>query len=149
MDWITTISTKIKEAMKAKDKVALEALRGVKKELLEAQTAKGSNGEVSEEQGLKILTKLVKQRTESAKIFTDQNRPELAEAELAEAKVIAQFLPEKLSAEEIEIAVKAIIEELGASSMKDMGKVMGIASKKLAGKADGGDISTIVRKLLN
>lgn len=148
MDWIKTINDKIKEAMKAKDKVVLEALRGVKKEFLEAQTAKGSDGTISDDQGLKILTKLVKQRNDSAKIFQDQGRPELAEAELAEAKVIAQFLPEKMTDEELEAAVKAIIEEVGASSMKEMGKVMGIASKKLAGKADGSAISAIVKKAL-
>ncbi len=148
MDWLKEVSEKIKEAMKAKDKVALEALRGLKKELLEASTAKGASDEITNEQGLAIVTKMVKQRNESARIFKEQNRDEMAEAELAEVEVISLFLPEQLSAEEIEAEVKAIIAEVGATSMKEMGKVMGIASKKMAGKADGKEISATVKALL-
>ncbi len=148
MDWLKEISDKIKEAMKAKDKVALEALRGVKKELLEAKTAKGANDELTDEQGLAVVTKMVKQRNESARIFKEQGREDMAETELAEAKVISQFLPEQLSPEELEAEIKAIITETGASSMKDMGKVMGIATKKMAGQADGKDISAKVKELL-
>ncbi len=148
MDWLVEISNGIKDAMKSKDKVALEALRGVKKELLEAKSAKGNEGEITEEAGLAILSKLVKQRNDSAALYTEQEREDLAEAELAEAAVISKYLPEKLSDEELEAEVKAIIAEVGATSMKEMGKVMGIASKKLAGKADGKDISTKVRGLL-
>ncbi len=148
MDWLKEISDKIKEAMKAKDKVALEALRGVKKELLEAKTAKGANDELTDEQGLAVVTKMVKQRNESARIFKEQGREDMAETELAEAQVISQFLPEQLSPEELEAEIKAIIAETGASSMKDMGKVMGIATKKMAGQADGKDISAKVKELL-
>ncbi len=135
--------------MKAKNKVTLEALRGVKKELLEAKTSKGANGELTDEQGLQILVKLVKQRKESATIFTQQGRDDLATKELEEAKAIEQFLPEKLSEEDVKEIIKNIIDESGAQSMKDMGKVMGLASKKLAGQADGKLISSIVRSVLN
>lgn len=143
------ISEDIKKAMIAKDKVALEALRGVKKEFLEAKTAKGSNGDLTDEAALKILQKMVKQRKESAQIFTEQNRPELAENELAEASVIEKYLPAKLSDAELEAEIKAIIAEVGAKTAQEMGKVMGVATKKLAGKADGKDISAKVKSLLN
>lgn len=142
------ISEDIKKAMIAKDKVALEALRGVKKEFLEAKTAKGSNGDLTDDAALKILQKMVKQRKESAQIFTEQNRPELAENELAEASVIEKYLPAKLSDAELEAEIKAIIAEVGAKTPQEMGKVMGVATKKLAGKADGKDISAKVKSLL-
>ncbi len=143
------ISEDIKKAMIAKDKVALEALRGVKKEFLEAKTAKGASGELADDAALKILQKMVKQRKESAQIFTEQNRPELAENELAEAAVIEKYLPAKLSDAELEAEIKAIIAEVGAKSAQEMGKVMGVATKKLAGKADGKEISAKVKALLN
>jgi len=142
------ISEDIKQAMLAKDKVRLEALRGVKKELLEAKTAKGSDGNLTEEQGVKILQKMVKQRKDSADIFKQQGRPELAENELAEVAVIEQYLPAQMSDEELTAAVKEIIAEVGATSAKEMGKVMGIASKKLAGKVEGRLISEKVKSLL-
>ncbi|NPA37708.1 MAG: GatB/YqeY domain-containing protein [Chlorobi bacterium] len=149
MDFIDKISEDIKTAMKAKDKVALESLRAIKKELLEARSAKGSSGEVSESDAIKIMQKMVKQRLDVAAIYIQQGRPELAEKEEAEAKIISRYLPEPMSAEELEKAVKEVIDEVGATSMKEMGKVMGIASKKLAGKADGKEISAVVRKLLS
>jgi len=143
------ISEDIKKAMIAKDKVALEALRGVKKEFLEAKTAKGASGDFADDAALKILQKMVKQRKESAQIFTEQNRPELAENELVEAAVIEKYLPAKLSDAELEAEIKAIIAEVGAKTAQEMGKVMGVATKKLAGKADGKDISAKVKALLN
>ncbi len=143
------ISEDIKKAMIAKDKVALEALRGVKKEFLEAKTAKGASGELADDAALKILQKMVKQRKESAQIFTEQNRPKLAENELAEAAVIEKYLPAKLSDAELEAEIKAIIAEVGAKSAQEMGKVMGVATKKLAGKADGKEISAKVKALLS
>ena len=148
MDFIDKISEEIKTAMKARDKIALETLRAIKKELLELKTAKGSTGEVTEEAANKIMQKMVKQRHDVAVIYEQQGRPELAEKEHAEIEVINRFLPKPLSMEEIETAVKEVIDEVGATSMKDMGKVMGLASKKLAGKADGKVISNIVRSLL-
>ncbi len=145
---IDLISEEIKKAMLAREKVRLEALRGIKKEFLEAKTAKGANGELSDDTAMKILVKMVKQRKESAQIYTDNNRPELAENELAEAAVIEEFLPKQLTAEELEAEVKAIIAEVGASGPQDMGKVMGVASKRLAGKAEGKAISACVKSLL-
>lgn len=142
------ISEDIKKAMLARDKVKLEALRGVKKEFIEAKTAKNADGELSDDTALKILQKMVKQRKESAAIFTEQNRPELAENELAEASVIEAYLPKQMSDEELTAALKDIIAEVGATSAKEMGKVMGVASKKLAGKADGRVISEKVKALL-
>lgn len=142
------ISEDIKQAMLAKDKVRLEALRGVKKEFLEAKSAKGSDGELSDEQAVKIIQKMVKQRKDSADIFTQQNRPDLAEGELAELAVIEKYLPKQMSDEELTAEVKAIIAEVGATSAKEMGKVMGVASKKLAGRADGKAISEKVKSLL-
>lgn len=135
--------------MLAKDKVRLEALRGVKKEFLEAKTAKGASDELSEEVMTSILQKMVKQRKDSAEIYTTQSRADLAEDEIAQLKVIQEFLPAQLSAEELESAIKSIIAETGAESMKDMGKVMGVATKQLAGKAEGRAISEMVRKLLS
>lgn len=142
------VSDDIKKAMLAKDKVRLEALRGIKKEFLEAKTAKGANDELTDEAAVKIIQKMVKQRKDSAAIFVEQNRPELAENELAEAAVLAEYLPVQMSDEELTAAVKAIIAEVGATSAKEMGKVMGVASKKLAGKAEGKAISEKVKSLL-
>ncbi len=148
MNLFDQISADIKAAMLAKDKLKLEALRGVKKEFIEAKTAKGADGELSDDVANKILQKMVKQRKESAEIYTTQNRPDLAEKEVAEAAVIEVYLPKQMSAEELEVALKAIIAEVGATSAKEMGKVMGVASKQLAGKADGKMISETVKKLL-
>lgn len=143
------VMTAMKAAMKAKDQTALTALRAVKSAILLAQTENGASGELSEEQELKLLQKLVKQRKDSAVIFEEQDRKDLAEPELAEAEVIAQFLPEALTEEEIEKVVIATIQNIGASGMKDMGKVMGMVSKELAGQADGKTISTIVKNKLS
>lgn len=148
MDLFDKISEDIKKAMLARDKVRLEALRGAKKEFLEAKTAKGANGELPDDKATSIIVKMVKQRKESAKIYTENNRPELAEAELAEAAVLEEYLPKQLSDEELTAELKAIIAEVGATSMKEMGKVMGVASKRLAGKAEGRAINAKVKELL-
>lgn len=148
MDLFTQVSEDIKKAMLAREKVRLEALRGAKKEFLEAKTAKGANGELSDDKAISILVKMVKQRKESAKIYTDNNRPELAEGELAEAAVLEEYLPKQLSVAELEAELKAIIAETGASSLKEMGKVMGVASKRLAGRAEGRAINAKVKELL-
>lgn len=148
MNLFDTVSADIKAAMLARDKVRLEALRGVKKEFLEAKTAKGGDGELADDTAMKILVKMVKQRKESAAIYVEQNRPELAEEELAQAAVIESYLPKQMSEEELTAALKAIIEKVGATSAKDMSKVMGTATKELAGKADGKAISAKVRELL-
>lgn len=148
MSLFDKISADIKAAMLARDKVRLEALRGIKKEFLEAKTAKGSDGELQDDAATKILVRMVKQRKESAEIFSQNNRAELAEEELAQARVIEEYLPKQLSEEELTAALKAIIEKVGASSAKDMGKVMGTATKELAGKAEGKAISAKVRELL-
>ncbi len=140
--------TAMKTAMKEKDQTALAALRAVKSELLLAQTS-GTQDTLTEEDEIKILSKLVKQRKDSATIFTEQNRLDLAEPELAQAAIISQFLPEQLSEEAIAKEVDAIIANTGASGMKDMGKVMGLASSALAGKADGKTISMIVKARLS
>ena len=142
------VSGDIKTAMIARDKVTLEALRGIKKEFIEAKTAKGGDGTMSDEVGVKILQKMIKQRKESAQIYTEQNRPELAENELAEAAVIEKYLPTQMSDTELEAAVAAIIAQVGATGPQDMGKVMGAANKELAGKADGRTISEVVKQLL-
>lgn len=142
------ISNDIKEAMKARDKVRLEALRNIKKVFIEAKTAPGANDTLEDAQALKILQKLAKQGHDSADLYTSQNRPDLAEEEMAQVNVIESYLPKQMSEEEIEAVVKEIIAQTGALSMKEMGKVMGIASKQLAGKADGKKISEIVKKLL-
>ncbi|WP_139855433.1 GatB/YqeY domain-containing protein [Aequorivita sinensis] len=139
----------MKAAMKSKDTQSLEALRSVKSALLLAQTETGSKQEISEEEGIKILQKQVKQRKDSAAIYKEQGREDLAEPELLQAKVIEQFLPKQLSVEEVSKIVDEIITETGASSMADMGKVMGIASGKLAGKADGKTISIVVKSRLS
>lgn len=148
MSFIEKITEDIKSAMKAHDHTRLEAVRGIKKELLEAMTAKGSNGELTDADVFKILQKMVKQRRESAQIYIEQNRADLAETETAQADIIAAYLPATMTEEELEAAVKAIIAKVGASSPKDMGKVMGTASKELAGKAEGKAISDCVKKLL-
>ena len=138
----------MKTAMKDKDQTALAALRAIKSEILLAQTS-GSDAAMTEADEIKILSKLVKQRKDSAAIYTEQNRPDLAEPELAQAEVISKFLPEQLSEEEIAKTVDAIISQTGASGMKDMGKVMGLATGQLAGKADGKTISKIVKQKLS
>ena len=142
------VMDKMKEAMKAKDTVALQALRAVKSAFLLAKTATGVQAEITPDQELKIIQKQVKQRKDSAAIFITQNRQDLADPELAEIAVLEQFLPAALSEEEIEKVVASTIKKLGASGMKDMGKVMGIVSTKLSGKADGKTISNIVRSKL-
>jgi len=142
------IMTSMKEAMKAKDQTALTALRAVKSAILMAKTESGAASELTEEQELKLLQKQVKQRKDSAAIFLEQGREDLAEPELAEVEVIAQFLPEAMSDDDVEKIVIKVIEDLGASGMKDMGKVMGIVSKQVAGQADGKTISTIVKSKL-
>ncbi|NDI99394.1 GatB/YqeY domain-containing protein [Flavobacterium sp. LaA7.5] len=144
----TDIMTAMKDAMRAKDTVALEALRAIKSGILLAQTESGAKEEISEEEEIKLLQKLVKQRKDSAAIYVEQGREDLAEPELAQAAVIEKFLPEQLSEAEVEAIVKKIIADNGFSGMADMGKVMGIASKELAGKADGKTISTVVKKAL-
>ncbi len=149
MNLFDQVSEDIKKAMLAREKVRLEALRGAKKEFLEAKTAKGANGELSDENALKIIVKMVKQRKESAKIYEENNRPELAENELAEAAVLEEYLPKQLSGEELDAELRAIISETGACGPKDMGKVMGVASKHLAGRAEGRAISEAVKRLLN
>ena len=142
------VSNDIKEAMKARDKVRLETLRNIKKVFLEAKTAPGANDTLEDADALKILQKLAKQGRETAQTYIDNNRQDLADEELAQAKVIEEYLPKPLSGEEIEKEVKDIIAQTGAQGMKDMGKVMGMASKKMAGRADGRAISNIVKKLL-
>ena len=134
--------------MLARDKVRLTALQGIKAELLLIKTQPGNNGEVSDENALKTLIRMAKQRKESAQIYTDQNRADLAQEELAQAAVIDEFLPKPLTDEELTQALKDIIAQTGAAGMKDMGKVMGVATKQLAGRADGKAISAKVRQLL-
>jgi uncharacterized protein len=148
MSLSTQIMEHIKDAMRAKDTVALEALRSIKSELLLAQTASGSKEEITEDDEIKLLQRLVKTRKESAKIYTEQNRPDLAEPELAQVAVIEKFLPAQLSEAEVEAVVAKIIAETGASGIAAMGKVMGLASAKLGGAAEGKTISAIVKKLL-
>lgn len=142
------ISNDIKEAMKARDKVRLETLRNIKKFFIEAKTAPGANDTLEDDAALKIIAKLAKQGKETAEVYKEQNRMDLAEEELAQVAVIEDYLPKQMSEVEIEEAVKSIISQTGATSMKEMGKVMGMASKQLAGKADGRIISTIVKTLL-
>ena len=139
---------KIKEAMKSKDTVALESLRAIKSEILLMQTKSGATEELSVEDEIKLLQKLVKQRKDSATLYSEQGRDDLATPELAQVEIISQFLPKQLSAEEVKEIVATIIEKVGATSMKDMGAVMGVASAELAGKADGKAISIAVKQLL-
>ena len=149
MDLFERVSEDIKNAMKAKDKVALETLRNVKKVFLEAKTAPGANDTLTDADATKMIQKLVKQGKDSAEIYTQQNRADLAEAEVAQVKVLEAYLPKQMTAEELETEIKAIIAQVGAAGPKDMGKVMGVASKALAGKAEGRAISETVKRLLN
>ncbi|MBR8718994.1 putative protein YqeY [Bacteroides pyogenes] len=148
MDLFDRVSEDIKNAMKAKDKVALETLRNVKKFFIEAKTAPGANDSLTDDAALKIIQKLVKQGKDAAEIYKGQARQDLADAELAQVAVMEAYLPKQLSAEELEAALKEIIAETGATGGKDMGKVMGVASKKLAGIAEGRAISAKVKELL-
>ena len=148
MEMFDRISNDIKDAMKAKDKVRLETLRNIKKVFLEAKTAPGANDTLTDDAAMKIMQKLVKQGKDSATLYTEQGRTDLAEAELAQVAVIETYLPKQMSAEELETALKAIIAEVGAEGPKDMGKVMGTATKKLAGLAEGRAISAKVKELL-
>ena len=148
MNLFDTVSAAIKDAMLARDKVRLQALRGIKKEFLEAKTAPGSDGNLSDDTALKILVKMAKQRRESASIYSQQSRPDLAEAELAEVAVIEEYLPKALTDEELTAELTKIIARVGAASPADMGKVMGVATKALAGKAEGRAISAKVKELL-
>ncbi len=144
-----TISADIKTAMLAREKVTLEALRGIKKEFLEAKTAKGSDGTLSDELAVSIIQKMMKQRKDSAQIYATQGRQDLADNELAEASVIERYLPDQLSDDELETIVLGIIAQVGAKGPQDMGKVMGVATKQLAGKAEGRMISEKVKYLLS
>ena len=148
MSLFDQVSKDIVAAMKAKDKVRLEALRNIKKFFIEAKTAPGANDTLDDAVALKILAKLAKQGRDTAALYHEQNRPDLAEEEEAQAKVIEEYLPKARTPEELEAEVKAIIAQVGATSAKDMGKVMGVASKQLAGRADGRAISTLVKQLL-
>ena len=148
MSLFDQISADIKAAMLARDKVRLEALRGIKKEFLEAKTAKGGDGDLADDAAMKILVKMVKQRKESAAIYIENNRKELADAELEQASIIEGYLPKQMSDDELTAALKAIIEKVGATSAKEMGKEMGVATKELAGKAEGKAISAKVKELL-
>ena len=148
MDLFDRISEDIKKAMLAREKVRLEALRGIKKEFLEAKTAKGANGVLTDETAIRIMTKMVKQRRESARIYEENNRPELAAGELEEAAVIEEYLPAQLSPEDLHREIGALIEQTGAKGPRDMGKVMGVATKALAGRAEGSAISNVVKEML-
>lgn len=149
MELFDIISNDIKEAMKAKDKVALDTLRNIKKVLLEAKTAPGANDTVSDDTAIKLIQKLVKQGKESAELYSSQNRPELAAEELAQVAVMEKYLPKQMSEEEVATVLKEIIAQTGAAGPQDMGKVMGVATKQFAGKAEGRVISAIVKQLLN
>jgi len=148
MDLFEQISNDIKEAMKAKDKVRLETLRNIKKVFLEAKTAPGANDTLTDDMAVKIMQKLVKQGKDSAAVYEGQGRADLAEGEMAQVRIIETYLPKQLSAEELEAKLKEIIARVGATSGKDMGKVMGVASKELAGLAEGRAISAKVKELL-
>jgi uncharacterized protein YqeY len=145
----TQVMTEMKDAMKAKDEAGLRGLRAIKAEIIKAKTEPGANGQISEDGELKLLQKLVKQRKDSLEIFTAQNRTDLAVKEQEEIAVIEKFLPVQMTEDELKKAIIAIITEVGATSSNDMGKVMGSATKKLAGKADGKAISAVVKELLN
>ncbi len=149
MDLFDRISDDIKKAMLARDAQRLDSLRGVKKEFLEAKTAKGSDGTLTDEKAVQILAKMIKQRKESAEIYQQQNRPELAENELAQAAIIEEYMPKQLTDEELTARLTEIIARVGATSPKEMGKVMGVASKELAGQAEGRAISAKVKELLS
>lgn len=143
------IDQDLKTAMLARDEVRKLTIRGIKKEIIEAKTAPGANGEVSDDTVLKIVAKLLKQRKDSATIYQEQARPELAENELAEAAILEAYLPKQLSPEELLASIQLVVKEVGAEGPKDMGKVMGVASKKLAGLAEGRAISEAVKSVLN
>ena len=149
MELFDIISNDIKEAMKAKDKVTLDTLRNIKKVLLEAKTAPGAGDTVSDETAIRLIQKLAKQGKESAELYSSQNRPELAAEELAQVAVMEKYLPKQMSEEEVATVLKEIIAQTGAAGPQDMGKVMGVATKQLAGKAEGRVISAIVKQLLN
>ncbi|MEN8768086.1 MAG: GatB/YqeY domain-containing protein [Candidatus Arcticimaribacter sp.] len=149
MGILANLTDEIKNAMRAKDSLKLEALRAIKSAVILEQTATAAGTELTEEQEIKLVQKLVKQRKDSAQIFRDQNRVDLAEPEEAQAEIISVFLPTQLSEDEITKIVQDIIAQTGAEGMKDMGKVMGMASKQMAGTADGKTISTIVKQLLS
>lgn len=149
MGILANLTEEIKQAMREKDSVRLEALRAIKSAVMLAQTASGGGDTLKEEEEIKLIQKLVKQRKDSATIFREQNRIDLAEPEEAQAKIISAFLPKQLSSDEISLIVDRIIEETAAQGMQDMGKVMGLASKEMAGKADGKSISTIVKGRLS
>ena len=143
------ISEDIQKAMLAHDHVRTETLRGVKKEFLEAKTAKGAEGELTDSHAIEILQKMKKQRLDAAQIYHDNGRPELAEGEEAEAKILEEYLPQQMEEGELTEYIRALIEKLGVTDMKGMGRIMGTATKELAGKAQGGDISRIVKQLLS
>lgn len=145
----STIESEVKQAMLNKDKDRLRALRAIKSQILLAETEKGGGGELSEEIELKLLTKAAKQRRDSIQVFEEQGRDDLAATEKSELEVIESFLPSQLTEEEVEVEVKKVIEEVGASGPQDMGKVMGVATKKLAGQADGKIISMLAKKFLS
>lgn len=149
MSLFEQISKDIVVAMKAKDKVALEALRNIKKYFLEAKTAPGANDELPDDAAMKILAKLAKQGKDTAALYTEQGRQDLADEELAQVEVINRYLPKQLTPEELEQEVRGIMAQVGATTAKDMGKVMGVATKQLAGKADGKAISVLVKQLLS
>lgn len=143
------ISEDIQKAMLAHDHVRTETLRGIKKEFLEAKTAKGAEGELTDSHAIEILQKMKKQRLDAAQIYHDNGRPELAEEEEAEAKILEEYLPKQMEEGELTEYIRALIEKLGVTDMKGMGRIMGTATKELAGKAQGGDISRIVKQLLS
>ncbi len=149
MNLFDTVSEDIKKAMKAKNKVALQTLRNVKKAFIEANTQTGASEVLSDEEALRIIQKLVKQGKDSATIYKEQDREDLADEELAQVEILEEYLPKQMSKEELKAALKKLVDELNATSMKDMGKVMGIATQKFAGKAEGRMISQIVKELLN
>lgn len=143
------VSNDIQKAMLAHDHVRTETLRGIKKEFLEAKTAKGAEGELTDSHAIEILQKMKKQRLDAAQIYRDNGRPELAEGEEAEAKILEEYLPKQMDESELTEYIRALIEKLGVTDMKGMGRIMGTATKELAGKAQGGDISRIVKQLLS
>ena len=149
MSLFEDVNAGIKAAMKARDKQRLEALKGIKAEFLLVKTAPENNGEVTDANAIKALVRMVKQRKESAELYASQGRQDLASEELAQASVVEEFLPKQLSDEELTVQLKAIIAQVGATSPKDMGKVMGVATKQLAGKAEGRAISAKVKQLLS
>lgn len=148
MGLLSEIMLAMKEAMKLKDKVTLETLRAVKTELLKIKTATGASGEISRLEEIKLLQKMQKQRKDAAVIYEEQGRKDLASEEIAQTKVLVKFLPKQMTSSELEIAVADVIKRIGASNLSDMGKVMGVASKELSGKADGRAIATAVKMLL-